>query len=72
MKVLARIAFDPFASDSHGDSQPDDRLNEPSAPQPTSYWSVPEKQDFISFVAHFGTDWPSIARVMKTKSATMV
>ena len=40
--------------------------------QPTSYWSVPEKQDFLNYVNYFGTDWASISRAMKTKSTQMV
>ena len=38
----------------------------------TSYWSVPEKQDFINYINYFGTDWAKIAQTMKTKSTTMV
>ena len=43
-----------------------------STEQPTSYWSVPEKQDFLNYVNYFGTDWANIARAMKTKSTQMV
>jgi hypothetical protein len=32
-----------------------------AASQTSSYWSVPEQQDFAKLVAHFGTDWPAIA-----------
>ena len=37
-----------------------------------SYWSVPEKQDFLNYINYFGTDWAKIAQTMKTKTATMV
>ncbi|KAL9068243.1 MAG: hypothetical protein Q9157_006572 [Trypethelium eluteriae] len=39
---------------------------------PSSYWSVPEVQDFPKNVAHFGTDWTAIANHMGTKTQTMV
>ena len=38
----------------------------------SSYWSVPEQQDFVKFVAHFGTDFAAIAAHMGTKTQTMV
>ncbi|KAL9631411.1 MAG: hypothetical protein Q9164_005911 [Protoblastenia rupestris] len=40
-------------------------------PQTTSYWSVPEKNDFINYMNYFGTEWESIAKAMKTKTAQM-
>ena len=43
-----------------------------AAPQTSSYWSVPEQQDFYNLVRHFGTDWPAIASTMKTKTHIMV
>ncbi|KAL9601643.1 MAG: hypothetical protein Q9219_002363 [cf. Caloplaca sp. 3 TL-2023] len=44
-----------------------------SGPTPTSsYWSVPEHQNFQSLLGHFGTNWQAIADTMKTKSVTMV
>lgn len=42
------------------------------APQTSSYWSVPEQQDFYNLVRHFGTNWATIARTMKTKTHIMV
>ncbi|KAL9093274.1 MAG: hypothetical protein Q9165_004015 [Trypethelium subeluteriae] len=39
---------------------------------PSSYWSVPEVNDFPKNVAHFGTDWTAIANHMGTKTQTMV
>jgi hypothetical protein len=39
---------------------------------PSSYWSVPEVNDFPKNMAHFGTDWTAIANHMKSKTATMV
>lgn len=38
----------------------------------SSYWSVPEQQDFRKFIAHFGTDFGAIAQHMGTKTQTMV
>ena len=40
--------------------------------QTSSYWSVPEVQDFYGLVAHFGTDWQAIANYMKSKTHIMV
>jgi len=41
-------------------------------PQTSSYWSVPEQQDFYNLVRHFGTNWQAIAATMKTKTHIMV
>lgn len=38
----------------------------------SSYWSVPEQQDFTKFIAYFGTDFAAIAAHMGTKTTTMV
>ena len=38
----------------------------------SSYWSVPEIQDFQTLLSYFGTNWQAIADTMKTKSVTMV
>lgn len=38
----------------------------------SSYWSVPEHQDFQNLLGYFGTNWQAIADTMKTKSVTMV
>ena len=43
-----------------------------SKPTTSSYWSVPEQQEFQTLVAHYGTDWQSIAGALKTKSQVMV
>lgn len=43
-----------------------------NASQTSSYWSVPEQQDFYGLVAHFGTDWQAIANYMKSKTHIMV
>jgi len=42
------------------------------APQTSSYWSVPEQQDFKKLVAHYGTDWQQISQTLKTKTHIMV
>lgn len=41
-------------------------------PQTSSYWSVPEQQDFLKLVAHYGTDWQQISQALKTKTHIMV
>ena len=41
-------------------------------PRISSYWTVPEQQDFYSLVRRFGTDWQAIATAMKTKTDIMV
>lgn len=38
----------------------------------SSYWSVPEQQDFPKLLAYFGTDWQSIATQMSSKTQIMV
>ena len=38
----------------------------------SSYWSVPEQQDFVKFLGYFGTDFAAIANHMGTKTQTMV
>lgn len=41
-------------------------------PAASSYWSVPEQQDFVKFISYFGTDFVAIAAHMGTKTTTMV
>ena len=53
-------------------SQPPPQSKPHQVPETTSYWSVPEKQDFINYVSHFGTNWQIIAQTMKTKTTQMV
>lgn len=38
----------------------------------SSYWSVPEQNDFYNYLRYFGTDWQAIAKTMKTKTHIMV
>ena len=38
----------------------------------SSYWSVPEQNDFHNLLRYFGTSWQSIAATMKTKTHIMV
>lgn len=51
---------------------------QPPAPQQksggttSSYWSVPEQNDFYNLLRYFGTNWPAIAASMKTKTHIMV
>ena len=72
-----------FAATTQVQEQPTARKQQqiPLPPQPrnqqgsditTSYWSVPEKQDFRNYVAYFGTNWQAIAATLKTKTQQMV
>lgn len=38
----------------------------------SSYWSVPEQQDFLKFLGYYGTDFVAIAAQMGTKTHIMV
>lgn len=40
--------------------------------QTSSYWSVPEVNDFPALLAHFGTDWTAISKHMQSKTLIMV
>ena len=40
--------------------------------QTSSYWSVPEQNDFPALLRHFGTDWHGIAKFMTSKTHIMV
>lgn len=43
-----------------------------SGTQPSSYWSVPEANDFPQLLRSFGSDWAAIAAHMRTKTSVMV
>ena len=51
-----------------GQEQQQQRTTGPTS----SYWSVPEQQDFIKLLGYFGTDWQAISTQMKTKTHIMV
>jgi hypothetical protein len=38
----------------------------------SGHWTIPELNSFPELLEHFGSDWKSIAAIMKTKTATMV
>lgn len=38
----------------------------------SSYWSVPEQNDFVKYIGHFGRDFAAIAAHMGTKTQTMI
>ena len=38
----------------------------------SSYWSVPEQNDFVKYIGHFGRDFAAIATHMGTKTQTMI
>lgn len=44
----------------------------PTKPSASSYWSVPEQNDFVKYIAYFGTDFAAIAAHMGTKTQTMI
>ncbi|KAI0008422.1 hypothetical protein F4779DRAFT_587226 [Xylariaceae sp. FL0662B] len=43
-----------------------------SGTQTSSYWSVPEANDFPQLLRSFGSDWAAIAGHMRTKTAVMI
>ncbi|KAL8663172.1 MAG: hypothetical protein Q9202_004104 [Teloschistes flavicans] len=53
--------------------EPQSRTQQQRTGQPatSSYWSVPELEDFKNLLAYYGTNWQAIADTMKTKSVTM-
>lgn len=52
--------------------QPPTNIEPIKANRISSYWSVPEVNQFPQLLEHFGTDWQSIANHMQTKTVTMV
>ncbi|QIW98516.1 hypothetical protein AMS68_004034 [Peltaster fructicola] len=69
----------PFGGDPYMARQLDDpnRMRPPLQGQSaksntSSYWSVPEQNDFNKYIKHFGTDFAAIALHMGTKSQTMI
>ena len=52
------------------------QISHDSQPRPpsqaTSYWSVPEQQDFTRLVGYYGHDWQQISQALKTKTHIMV
>jgi len=38
----------------------------------SSYWSVPEQNDFVKYIGHFGRDFGAISAHMGTKTQTMI
>lgn len=38
----------------------------------SSYWSVPEQNDFVKYIGYFGRDFAAIANHMGTKTQTMI
>lgn len=45
---------------------------QPAKQGASSYWSVPEQNDFVKYIAHFGRDFAAIAHHMGTKTQTMI
>ena len=43
-----------------------------SGSQTSSYWSVPEQNDFINLLKYYGTDWQQIAIYLRNKTPVMV
>ena len=44
----------------------------PAKQSASSYWSVPEQNDFVKYIGHFGRDFAAIAAHMGTKTQTMI
>lgn len=65
------ILEDEFVGDAHNmtDRAAQAGLQKSAA---SSYWSVPEQQDFLKFLGYFGMDFAAIATQMGTKTQTMV
>ncbi|KAI9023478.1 hypothetical protein CLU79DRAFT_748640, partial [Phycomyces nitens] len=47
-------------------------FSENKRPAYSSYWSVSEKQDFVSYLERYGKDWERLASAMKSKTAIQV
>ena len=47
-------------------------LQQRPQPQTSSYWSVPEQQDFTRLIGYYGHDWQQISQALKNKTHTMV
>jgi len=66
----------PYPSQERVDSNTpmgfDPQQDRRNVPQTSSYWSVPEVNDFPALLRHFGTDWQGIAKHMTTKTHIMV
>ena len=55
-----------------GQSQPQQQQQTKNVPQTSSYWSVPEQNEFPRLLEIHGTDWQQIANGLKNKTAVMV
>ena len=44
----------------------------PAKQSASSYWSVPEQNDFVKYIGYFGKDFGAIAAHMGTKTQTMI
>ncbi|KAK3715406.1 hypothetical protein LTR37_007134 [Vermiconidia calcicola] len=44
----------------------------PAKQSASSYWSVPEQNDFVKYIGYFGRDFAAIAAHMGTKTQTMI
>ena len=53
-------------------SQPQQQQQTRNVPQTSSYWSVPEQNEFPRLLELYGTDWQQIANGLKNKTAVMV
>jgi len=49
-----------------------DRSDRSVAPTTSSYWSVPEQNDFPRLLATYGTDWVAISQRLASKTTVMV
>ena len=75
MQHDSHLVFSQDGMQPHANSEEMDagRPLAPSAKQSaSSYWSVPEQNDFKKHIAHFGTDFSAISAHMGTKTQTMI
>jgi hypothetical protein len=70
------FAQDRFLHPLGGSEEPDRSKTSGQAPvakqSASSYWSVPEQNDFVKYIGYFGRDFAAIAAHMGTKTQTMI
>ncbi|KAI9838467.1 MAG: hypothetical protein M1837_002459 [Sclerophora amabilis] len=54
------------------EERPPPPMSARSPPRTSSYWSVPESNEFPRLLDFFGSDWPAIAAHMTSKTSVMV
>ena len=72
-----RLGYPHTVVSARGDAKEKERQELPQGdtsggPATSSYWSVPEMENFRELVSHYGTNWEAIADNMVRKTHTMV